>query len=193
MTRKRSLSDGQPKVSQPTADGAGLDLARLCDMHPRLPGDMAAVMVTRAALGLQRNKHSSGADLHMAIQSVKLCCALIWPVADLGTTDQHDDNRITEDGAEAIALAVAHRTRAWRVVRRMQREEHADWLLEHQDNGVRKLVAFEVSGVDRGSVAIRLQEKLSQVAKSHDVDQQWAGVIGFKQPEATLQPVEVHS
>jgi hypothetical protein len=74
----------------------------------------------------------------------------------------------------------------------MQREEHADWLLEHQDNGRRKLVAFEVSGVDQGNIAGRLQEKLSQVANNVDTDQQCAGVVGFMQPEAALQSVGKH-
>ena len=126
----------------------------------------------------------------MAIERAVSRCVLIWPAADLETAKQHDANRITEDGAEAIALAVAHKTKAWRVVRRLQREEHADWLLEHQDNGVRKLVALEVSGVDKGTIRDRLREKLAQVTKSSDVDQRCAGVVGFQQPEAALLSVE---
>jgi hypothetical protein len=73
---------------------------------------MAESMVTQAALGLQRNRHSSGAELHMAMESAKSSCVLTWPTADLGTLEQYDSKRITEDGAEAIALAVAHKTRA---------------------------------------------------------------------------------
>lgn len=191
VTKKRSRAGGRSETLQPVGDSAAVDLARLCDMHPRLPGDMALLMVLRAALGLQRNKHFSGADLKVSIESLELRCVLAWAAADPDTADQHDYNRITEDGAEAIALAVAHKSRAWRVVRRMQREEYADWLLEHQVNGMRKLVAFEVSGIDRGGIGVRLREKLSQVAKCTDVDQRWAGVVGFQQPEAALQSVEV--
>lgn len=55
--------------------------------------------------------------------------------------DQHDHNRITEDGAEAVALALAHRHRAWRIIRRMQRGGRADWLLEDAGGGT---VALEV-------------------------------------------------
>ena len=150
---------------------------------------MAWLMVLRAALGLQRNKHSSGVAIQMTIESQATRGILKWPLADLATAKQHDQNRITEDGAEAIALAVAHTTRTWRVVRRMQREESADWLLEHEHKGVRKLVAFEVSGVDQGSIAGRLREKMAQVAKSTNVDYRWAGVVGFQQPEAALQSV----
>lgn len=123
----------------------------------------------------------------MAIQDAVSGCVLLWAAADPGAANQHDYNRVTEDGAEAIALAVAHKARAWRVVRRMQREEHADWLLEHQADGVRRLVAFEVSGVNKGSIVDRMKEKLAQVAKSRDVDQRCAGVVGFEQPEAALR------
>lgn len=48
------------------------------------------------------------------------------------------------------------------------------------------MVALEVSGVDRGSIAARLTKKLTQVAKSVDVDQRWAGVVGFEKPIAAL-------
>lgn len=112
--------------------------------------------------------------------------SLFWPAADLSKIDQHDDNRITEDGAEAVVLAIAHRHRAWCVVRRMQREEHADWLLEDTAGGQRQVIALEVSGVGRGSIVARLAMKLAQVAKSVDVDQRWAGVAGFEKPTAAL-------
>ena len=191
MTRQKSQSGRRSTASQPVTGDGVVDLACLRDMHPRLPADMAAVMTARAALGLQRNKHSPGTELQAAIHKSKLRYVLEWSSADLGTAKQHDYNRITEDGAEAIALAVAHEGRSWRVVRRLQREEHADWLLEQQDDGVRELLAFEVSGVDRGSIAARLRDKLAQVAESTDVDQRWAGVVGFEKPEAALRSVEV--
>lgn len=126
----------------------------------------------------------------MAIESVGLRCALTWLDADLGTMEQHDSKRITEDGAEAIALAVAFETKDWRVVRRLQQGENADWLLEHQDKDVRKLVAFEVSGTDNRSIKRLLRDKLDQVSKSADVDQRCAGVVGFKQPQVALQSVK---
>ena len=109
MTKKRSR--GKFKLPSVT-DGEGIDLGHLCDMHPRLPGDVAGLMVLRAALGLQRNHHSSGAELQMTIEGARSHCVLTWPAGDLDTKVQHDSNRITEDGAEAIALAVAYRARA---------------------------------------------------------------------------------
>lgn len=50
-------------------DDHSIDLSRLRDMHPELSPDLAAIMTLRAALGLQRNKHAAGVNLHMAIES----------------------------------------------------------------------------------------------------------------------------
>jgi Mg-chelatase subunit ChlI len=164
-----------------------IDLADLREMHPRLPEDLVLVMTTRAALGLQRNGHASPVAIHLDLEPSVIRGMLGWPGADLAALDQHDHNRVTEDGAEAVALALAHRDRGWRVVRRLQREEHADWLLEQLDEQERQVVALEVSGVDRGTIAPRLAEKLAQVARAEDVDQRWAGVVGFEQPTAALR------
>lgn len=175
------------------AKSAGIDLTRLCDMHPRLPAEMGVIMALRAALGLQRNKHLPGTELQMAIEGARLREPLTWLAADLGTLAQHDSRRITEDGAEGIALAVAHKTRGWQIVRRMQQEEHADWLLEHRGGKARRLVAFELSGTDGRSIARPLRDKLAQVARCVDADLRCAGVVGFKQPQAALQSVEAGS
>jgi hypothetical protein len=170
-----------------TSGGSAIDLTTLGKMHPRLPGELVLLLQLRAALGLQRNGHVSGVDLQAVVSSASQSFVLTWPAADDNSADQHDSKRITEDGAEAIALAVAHFAKSWRVVRRLQQEEFADWLLEYKDDGVRKLVAFEVSGTDKGIIDGRMREKLAQVAKSKDVNQRWAGIVGFKRPETTLK------
>lgn len=155
-------------------------------MHSRLPRDLAWMMVERAALALERNAHAPGVRHSVKLGENPSIGMLSWPGADLSKMNQHDENRITEEGAEAVALAVAHRHLAWRVIRRMQREEHADWLLEDAREGGRRVIALEVSGVNRGGIVARLSEKLAQVAKSTDVDQRWAGVAGFEEPIAAL-------
>jgi hypothetical protein len=170
-----------------------IDLAKLGEMHTRLPVDLAITMAGRAGLALERNAHRPGVRLSLDLERVLTNAMLSWPGADMSGIDQHDDNRITEDGAEAVALAVAHRHRAWRVIRRMQREEHADWLLEGAHEGVRQLVALEVSGVDRGSIGRRLSEKLAQVDKATDADQRWAGVVGFAKPVCALHSTKRRS
>ena len=193
MSKKRTQSRGRSVSAQVAADADAIDLASLGVMHPLLPPDMAGVMITRAALGLQRNKHSSGTALQMDVERAVLRCILAWPEADLRTAKQHDRNRITEDGAEAIALAVAHRIRGWCVRRRLQRGEYADWLLEYRGGGKKRLVALEVSGVDCGSIADNLRKELAQVAKCTEGDERWAGVVGFEKPEAALRPAEVRA
>ena len=145
------------------------------------------IMATRAGLGLQRNGHGTPVDLALQVERTKSRALLAWETSDAREEKQHDGRRITEDGAEAIALAVAHGKRGWRVVRRLQPGEHADWLLEQSNGRSRRLVALEVSGVDRGAIGARLGEKLAQVAQCVDVNQRWAGVVGFEEPVAALR------
>jgi hypothetical protein len=168
-----------------------IDLAELREMHPRLPDDLALVMTGRAALSLQRNGHGSPTDIRLDVDQAVTQGELAWPSSDPGFLDQHDANRLTEDGAEAIALALGHRSQGWRVVRRMQQGESADWLLEGSAEGTRQRIALEVSGVARGRIASRLSKKMKQVVRSEDVDQQWAGIVGFEKPEAALRSSQV--
>jgi len=75
-----------------------IDLKRLWEMHTRLPTDLAAVMVGRAALALERNGHASGVAVSLDLERILTNGLLSWPGADLNKMDQHDQNRITEDG-----------------------------------------------------------------------------------------------
>jgi hypothetical protein len=74
-----------------------------------------------------------------------------------------DANRVTELGAEAVALALVHETQGWIARRRLQRGDSADWLLEDESG---KLVALEVSGTVVGDAQARLAEKLLQGNRS---------------------------
>ncbi|MES1244917.1 MAG: hypothetical protein ABUT39_25135 [Acidobacteriota bacterium] len=166
-----------------------IDLADLRKMHPRLPEDLALVMTGRAALSLQKNGHGSPVAIRLDLEQAASEGKLAWPTSDPVQMDQHDNKRLTEDGAEAVTLALAHRAYGWRIVRRMQQGESADWLLEEANEEVCSRIALEVSGVARGSIASRLAEKLEQVSRveDEDVDQQWVGVVGFEEPVAALQ------
>ena len=155
-------------------------------MHPGLPLDMVLWMVGQAAFALERNAHTSAARLTLDLQKIAGQATLSWPGARASELEMHDDNRITEDGAEAVALALVHRGMGWRTIRRIQRGDHADWLLRDASEGRPIAVALEVSGVDKGSIAARLSEKLKQVSKSDAGDQRWACVVGFQEPVAAL-------
>ena len=168
-----------------------IDLAGLREMHPLLPEDLTLVMIGRAALSLQRNGHGSPVSIRLDVERDIARGTLAWPVSDPGFLHQHDARRLTEDGAEAIALAHGHRARGWRVVRRMQQGESADWLLEGSSDGKRQRIALEVSGVARGSITARLTQKLKQVSRSEDVDQQWTGIVGFEEPVTALRSLRV--
>lgn len=164
-----------------------IQIGRLREMHPRLPREVASLLMERAALALERSGHSSGVGVAWDCDYAPYEGTFSWPAADMGAIDQHDYGQITEDGAEAVALVLAHRHHEWRVLRRMQREEHADWLLEYHSEGGRELVALEVSGVARRGIRERVSEKLLQVSKCRDVDHRWAGVVGFERPTAALR------
>lgn len=162
-------------------------MAALREMHPALPADVALVMVGRAALALERNAHASGVSLSLDLERILGRVLLFWPAAEMSKIYQHDHNRITEEGAEVVALVVAHWYRSWRVVRRIQQGGHADWLLEDIREGAEQEVALEISGVDRGSIMSRLSKKLTQVRKNAGADQRWACVVGFEEPSAALR------
>ena len=164
-----------------------MDLGSLCRMHPRLPMDMAAVMIGRAALGLQNQKHSPGATLHMVVEDQHHMATLLWPLTAPEVGLQHDDNQITEDGAEAIALAMTHEVKGWRVFRRLQRNEHGDWLLERQAGTKFERIPVEVSGVAKGGITNRMREKLKQVGRNTEYAECCATVVGFEKPEASMQ------
>jgi hypothetical protein len=166
-----------------------IDLADLREMHPRLPVEIALSLISRAALSLQKNGHGSPVGIRLDLKQVTSSGTLAWPKSDPVHLEQHDSKRLTEDGAEAVALALSHRAYGWRIVRRMQQGESADWLLEETKEGVHSRIALEVSGVARGGITSRLTEKLEQVSgvEDEDVDQQWAGVVGFEEPVAALR------
>lgn len=158
-------------------------------MHPKLPVDMAAAMVSRAALALARNNHPQSVGLKVDMETTNHTVELTWPTTDFATLPLHDEKRITEDGAEAVALAVVHHEKKWTVARRLQQGEHADWLLRESAPGSKKHIALETSGVDKGKITARLSMKMNQIAEA-DADFLCVGVVGFERPEIAIRLVE---
>lgn len=88
---------------------------------------------------------------------------LVWAEIQRPSDEVYDGHRLTEDGAEGIALAVVHALFGWTVRRRLQRGESGDWLLFDEEG---RYLVLEVSGVsDRGEGRRRLKDKLLQVSR----------------------------
>jgi hypothetical protein len=140
-----------------------IDVSRLLVMHPRLAPTTGADCAHKAAVGLARHGHLPGVSFETAFDDRRQQGALYWSADSDASGDHLDFHRVTEDAAEAIALALVHVVRGWVVRRRAQREEHADWLLVDTNN---QSVALEVSGVDMTDIGQRrLREKVEQVRR----------------------------
>ncbi len=152
-----------------------------------IPTALAMDLMNRAALALQRAHHEPGVALSVRLKSESLTTNLSWETVNTDELLQHDRLKVTEDGAEAVSLALAGQLKGWAVLRRLQIGEHGDWLLQDSAGPDAKTVALEISGVESGPINKRLKEKLAQVAQTQDVDERWAGVVGFEAPASALQ------
>jgi hypothetical protein len=162
-----------------------LDLARLTDMHPLLPVPIAREFAFRGGMALQGQGHRTPCQLEVDMPGAetKVTALIQWQPVLESDRLQADVNRTTEDGAEAIALALVKAMRGWKVRRRLQNGESADWLLLDDDNN---LVALEISGVNGAPSARRLREKVRQVANVKDVTCRSACVVAFAAPVTFL-------
>ncbi len=154
-------------------------------MHPLLPATTAAEYEHRAALGLERHAHAPGVVLRAQVEGDLRAASLHWASAPRAP-EQLDRQRVTEDAAEAVTLALVHEAHGWVVRRRLQRGESADWLLRDAQG---RPVALEVSGMDRGDATRRLGQKLAQAARSKVTDQHAACVVELATPCALLASV----
>jgi hypothetical protein len=101
-----------------------------------------------------------------------------WLPEDPGVLKALDRNRVTEDGAEAVALTYVNAKAGWVVKRRLQQGDHADWLMENEAGSM----AVEVSGTASGDPLGRLGEKKRQVAECSLPVYRLAVVVGFERP-----------
>lgn len=152
-------------------------------MHPLLPATTAAEYGHRAAVGLERHGHRPGVVLSTRLDRESRDGQLHWTSPPSGDEAQLDRHRITEDAAEAVALALVNVARGWVVRRRLQRGESADWLLH---DPAARLVALEISGISAGDDPQRLDEKLQQVARATIAQLRAACVVELPAPLATL-------
>ncbi len=155
-------------------------------MHPLLATTTTAEYALRAAVALQRREHRPGAGLSINLDGGigSLDAVLDWNKVDNEEARQLDNHQVTEDAAEAVALAFVSVSRGWIVRRRLQRGEFADWLLRDADG---LPVALEVSGVDGPRDAKRTREKVRQVCKVDFASIRSACVVAFGPPAVDLR------
>jgi hypothetical protein len=160
-----------------------VDLDRLGDRHPVFSPEIAAGFALRAAHALQR-RHEPGVRLDVRSHLGHHEAQLRWALRADRDLQQLDRERVTEEGAEAIALSLVHALWGWQVRRRLQRAEYGDWLLRqtHRCN-----LVLEVSGTDHTDAESRLRAKVEQVQKSAAANSRVACVVSFQEPLALLQ------
>lgn len=147
-------------------------------MHPVLRGHPVDLYKC-GALALQRAGHTSPVRTEVDHDGLQSAADIEWLSQDLALLNVLDGNRVTEDGAEAVALTYANSKTGWVVKRRLQRRESADWLM-HNEVG---WLALEVSGTIAGDPVARLKEKKEQVARcTLAVDDRLAIVVAFDRP-----------
>ncbi len=157
-----------------------LDIEQLETQHPLLVATPIRY-VEMARIALLRAKHASPTKAAVRCDDLSSAVTLTWDTSAMKTLPQAVDQiRVTEDAAEAIALAFVHTHAAWRIDRRCRRGEYADWLLR-SPNG-KRYAALEISGIADESASLmqtRLEEKSRQVGRSLAAPEKLAIVVGF--------------
>ena len=161
-----------------------LALHDLCLMHPKLRGDPTDLSKL-GALALQRAGHVSPVQAGIDHGGLEASADIEWLSQDLTLLEVLDGNRVTEDGAESVALVYVNTTEGWVVKRRLQRWERADWLLRNE----RGWLALEVSGMAEGDPFARLKDKQLQVALCSLPAERLAIVVAFDRPSIVADGV----
>lgn len=129
-------------------------------------------------LALQRAGHTSPVNADVNDDDAKASTEIEWTLESLILLDVLDANRVTEEGAEAVALSYVNAKSGWIVKRRLQRGEHADWLMTKPKGWL----AMEVSGIMTGDTKTRLKQKKRQVARCSLPVDRIAVVVAFDTP-----------
>lgn len=152
-----------------------------------LPEDSVRPLAHRAAVALER-RHAPGVHLAARVQGAAIDEEIRWRKRDPGASAHEDLSRTTEEGAEAIALALSRVHRSWRVERRLQSRlaEGADWLLVDISSGAE--VVLEIGGTDAQDISELARRKIEQARRSPlaGVCKPAACVVRFMEPSANL-------
>ena len=170
-----------------------LDLEQIGAMHPMLQRVEEAAKYRRSgARALSRAKHAPGVLARVENGGEVGQATIRWaPPPDVALAlDLSDDKRVTEDGAEAVALAFVHACSGWSVSRRIQQGGSGDWLLTSPCKK-KMTLALEVSGTVTDDARRRLTVKLAQVAGVTEKRcVRAAVVVAFVGPEVLAATVE---
>ncbi len=154
-----------------------LMLDQLLLHHPALRGHPIDYAKS-GALAFARAGHVSPTSAKLKHDSVETSVSVEWSPPMPDNLSALDSNRVTEDGAETVALSYANVSASWVVKRRLQRGESADWLLQNKSGWL----ALEVSGMIGGNPRARLTEKKKQVAQCSLPANRLAVVVAFDAP-----------
>jgi len=160
-----------------------IDLGELRSHHPGLADAIAEAMSHHAAIALQR-RHRPGVEFSMSINGESIREPLTWRATAETDALMVDTRRATEEGAECIALALVGRFRQWRIVRRLQPGESADWLLANEAG---EWIVLEISGIDDGPFNVRVRQKRAQAALASARGLPAVSVVRFLDPRAMLE------
>ena len=126
-----------------------------------LPEDSASALAHRAAVALER-RHAPGVHVTGRIRDAAVDEELRWRPRTPAAAAYEDINRVTEEGAEAIGLALACSKCAWRISRRLQARlaEGADWLMVDPSTG--STMVLEIGGTDEQDIDALLVRKIEE-------------------------------
>jgi hypothetical protein len=160
-----------------------IDLGDLRSYHPGLADALADALTHHAAIALQR-RHRPGVEFAISVNGESIREPVTWRSTTEGDALMVDERRATEEGAECIALALVGRFRQWRIVRRLQPGESADWLLANEAG---QRVVLEISGTDGGPFNPRVRQKRGQAAVASTRGLPAVSVVRFLEPRAILE------
>ena len=169
---------------QELAEPMKIELHKLTDYHTKLRGHLIDYRRS-GALALQRAKHQSPVKTTLFENGATLETSISWKSTHMATLVAMDDIRLTEDGAESVALGYIRQSGGWTVKRRARRGEYADWILEKDGSWC----AMEVSGVAIGGASGRLREKVAQVRRCTLPAVRLAVVVQFESPQILAKNV----
>lgn len=140
-----------------------IDLEVLTDLLG-LHEDSVAPLAHRAAVALER-RHRPGVHLTGTVRGATFDEEIRWRLRTPDAAAYEDINRVTEEGAEAISLALACSKSNWRIERRLQARlsEGADWLMIDPTGTT---IVLEIGGTDEQDLEALLARKIKQARSS---------------------------